>query len=103
MIAAVRSPSSMALLCAMATGSMSAYSTRAAGPSCWATSCTLPWVGMPEPMSRNWLIPAAVRNRTARPRNARLARAMARTLGSTAAMARPRSWSARKLWLPPSQ
>ncbi len=43
------------------------------------------------------------RYRTARPRNARLARIMALMLGSTAIIARATSWSARKLWLPPSQ
>ncbi len=48
-------------------------------------------------------MPAAAMCRTARPMNARLARAPARMVGSTAAMARARSWSARKLWLPPSQ
>ena len=51
----------------------------------------------------NWRTPLAARNRTARPRNARLAWAISRIRGSTATMARPASWSARKLWLPPSQ
>src|SRR6266508_3965286 len=48
---------------------MSTYTTRASGAAFCATSCTLPRVGMPEPMSRNCLIPAAMRNRTARRRS----------------------------------
>jgi len=46
---------------------------------------------------------ASPRNRTALRRKSRPARANSLALGSTAAIARPRSWSARKLWLPPSQ
>jgi hypothetical protein len=88
---------------AIATGSTSTYTTRASGSDCWATSCTLPWVGMPDPMSRNCLTPAAEASRTARPRKARLAWPIARALGSTAVIARPTSWSARKLWLPPNR
>jgi hypothetical protein len=45
---------------------------------------------------------SAARNRTARPRKARFARAMALAFGSTAIIARAASWSARKLWSPPS-
>ncbi len=91
MIVASGFSSSRALLCAIATGSRSALRTRACALACWATSCTFPWVGMPEPMSRNWARPAPEAKRTARPRNARLARPMARAFGSTAAMTRPTS------------
>ena len=59
---------------------------------------------MPEPMSRNCLMPASrARNPTARPRKARLARTISLTLGSIAISVRAASWSAWKLWLPPSQ
>src|SRR5256714_866085 len=44
---------------------------------------------MPDPMSRNWRIPACTRKRTARCRNARLARAVIRMSGT-----RSRSWRA---------
>src|SRR3984957_8830917 len=58
---------------------------------------------MPEPTSRNWRMPAsAARNRTARPRKARFARAMALAFGSIAIIERAASWSARKLGTPPS-
>ena len=96
--------SSMSLLCATATSSLSTYTIREPGAAAWATSWTFCSVGMPEPMSRNCLMPLSrARYRTARPRKARLARIMALMLGSTAIIARATSWSARKLWLPPSQ
>src|ERR1022692_1557588 len=51
---------------------------RVSGATCPATSCTLPAAGMPVPMSMDWRIPASpARNRTARRRNARLARGVA--------------------------
>jgi hypothetical protein len=103
MIAAPGFPARMTRLCATAAGSMSAYTTRAAGLACWATSCTLPSVGIPEPMSRNWPMPAWPPNRTARRKNARLARASTATFGSTAASDRPSFWSTGKLWSPPSR
>jgi hypothetical protein len=37
--------------------SLSTYTTRAAGLTSCATSCTLPTPGSPEPTSRNWVIP----------------------------------------------
>jgi hypothetical protein len=40
-------------------GSLSTYSTRDSGAVSWATSWTLPAVGMPVPMSRNWRMPAS--------------------------------------------
>ena len=46
---------------------------------------------------------SVARKRTARAMKSRLARAMARMLGSMAIIARAASWSARKLLLPPSQ
>ena len=84
--------SRISLLCATAISSTSAYTTREPGAACWATSCTFRPVGMPEPMSTNWRMPASVaRNRTARPRKARLARAMPRMFGSIAIIARAAS------------
>src|SRR5580658_363045 len=63
-------------------GSLSTYTTCASGVIAWATWCTLPLVGRPVPRSRNCRIPAsAARYRTARPRNARLARAASATPG----------------------
>jgi hypothetical protein len=40
-------------------GSLSTYSTRDDGAISWATSWTLPALGMPVPMSRNCRIPAS--------------------------------------------
>jgi hypothetical protein len=85
-------------------GSLSTYSTRDSGATAWATSWTLPALGMPVPMSRNWRIPAsAASQRTARPRKARWARTWVRIEGSCSAMASPTARSAGKLSLPPSQ
>jgi hypothetical protein len=61
---------------------LSTYTIRLSGAIDWATSCVLLAVGSPVPMSRNWRMPAsAVRSRTLRTRNARLARAEARIAG----------------------
>jgi hypothetical protein len=46
-------------------------------------SCTLPRVGDPVPISRNWQIPALrARNRTARARNAQFSRTTKAALGA---------------------
>jgi hypothetical protein len=55
------------------------------GDGLLATWWTLFSVGMPDPMSRNWRMPASrARYRTARPRKARFARMAARVLGGSA-------------------
>jgi hypothetical protein len=72
---------SSACPCARTIGSMSTYATRASGTSRCATSCVLPAVGSPAPMSMNCRMPAAVMNRTARRRKARFSLASWRTPG----------------------
>jgi hypothetical protein len=96
-------PASSWRLCMTATGSMSTYTTRASGATFWATSCTLPRVGMPEPMSRNWRMPAPARCRAARCRKARLRWAWIARSGINARPCRISSRSAAKLWQPPSR
>lgn len=50
----------------------------------WAISCTLPTVGMPDPMSRNWVMPAPIRKRTQRRSILRVARIVSPTCGDNA-------------------
>src|SRR5204862_128711 len=84
-----------------AAGSVSTYTTRASGWRACAISCTLPTVGIPEPRSMNWRTPTSTRYRTARRRNARLARATRGVSGQLAVTWAAISRSAAKLWLPP--
>ncbi|GAA3438383.1 hypothetical protein GCM10018954_079990 [Kutzneria kofuensis] len=60
-------------------------------------------VGMPEPRSRNWVMPCSIRNRTARRRNDRLEMATCRPSGSTCSTFSPTARSAAKLCAPPSR
>jgi hypothetical protein len=84
--------------------SLSTYTIRASGATRWATWWVLSAVGSPVPMSRNWRMPSwPARYRTARPKNARSARAWATMIGSMAATLSPASRSTAKLSLPPSQ
>ena len=57
--AALGTPCSMLRACASTTGSLSTYTTRACGQVSSATSCVLPTVGSPAPMSMICRIPAS--------------------------------------------
>ena len=101
---AVPSPVFSARAWASTIGSLSTYTTRASGVISRETWCTLPRVGSPVPRSRNWRMPASpARNRTARPRNARLALAMSGTWGAARASRSAAIRSAAKLSCPPNQ
>lgn len=95
------SPSRTTLLCATATGSWSTYITRASGSAARATSCTFPNVGMPEPMSRNWVTPSDTAYRTARRMNARFACMTLGSPGMNSMALRAASRSTSKLCEPP--
>jgi len=72
------------------------------GAACWAIAWTLSMVGMPEPTSRNWRMPASpARKRTARPRNARFAAMVWRASGHRARNSAAATLSASKLCEPP--
>src|ERR1700722_4862547 len=75
-----------------------------ASGSYWcATSLTFPWVGRPDPRSRNWVTPASTtRYCITRRRNCRLAIAASGALGANRNTAATNSRSAVKLSLPPS-
>jgi hypothetical protein len=80
------------------------YTIRVAGATACATSCVLPAVGSPVPMSRNWRTPrSAARQRTARIKKARFARTSVMIPGLAAIACSAASRSAAKLSLPPSQ
>src|SRR5262249_18171210 len=57
--------------------------------------------GIPEPRSMNWSMPDPAASRTARCRNARLARIISGSLGSTAMACSTAARSEAKLWVPP--
>ena len=71
------------------------------GSACRATSCELPTVGIPEPMSRNWVTPSRTANRTARRRKPRLACIISGSSGHIRMASLAISRSAGKLWKPP--
>ena len=55
-----------ARLCSSTMGSLSTYTTRAAGTTFWTTSCVFPTVGSPEPMSTNCRTPCCAIHLAAR-------------------------------------
>ena len=59
------SPRSTAACCAT-IGSRSTYTTLVSGRTSRTTSCVLPTVNSPQPMSRNWLMPWSAIQRAAR-------------------------------------
>src|SRR5579884_2550191 len=80
---------------------MSTYATRAPDVACRATSCTLPTVGMPDPRSMNWVIPARTQCSTARRGKARLSLAICGPSGISSRVLRATSPSMAKLCEPP--
>ena len=78
-----------------------AFMRRAVRFAAWATSCTLPKVGMPDPMSRNWSMPSPTAKRTARRMNARFACMILGSPGMCPMALRAASRSTSKLWEPP--
>ena len=87
--------------CTSTRGSLSTYTTRAAGLTAWAISWVFCAVGSPEPRSRNWSMPRADMYLTARPSVWRFMIALVRQPGNTVIARSATARSHAKLSLPP--